>query len=130
MEGLLAVREDPRFFAAEFIAVAVGAMDDGNAPAFAETRYIGHGIFNARCENEPFAFERSARLRGYCKTTGCFLAGYGEVIQQFHGFIGHYLFPRFCRDNSRFLPILRDEVMRMWRLRITGFAAVNDEHGA
>src|SRR5690554_3514156 len=105
-------------------------MDDGNAPTFPETGYIGQGVFYPRCKNEPFAFECPAFLRGYCKTACCFTSADGEVIQKFYGFIFHYLCPGFCRDNSRFLPVLRDEIMRMRRLGIAGFAAVNDENGA
>src|SRR5690606_4755715 len=110
----------------KFVAVAVRTMYDGLAPTFFKTFYIGKDIFYSGCKNQLFRRKSFTRLNSNFKTIFSFLAFRSIAFKEFHGIVLQYLFFGFCGNRSGNSYVLCDEIVRMWRIAIARFSAVND----
>src|SRR5690606_33391415 len=110
----------------KFVAVAVRTMNDGLAPTFFKTFYIGKNIFHSSCKNQLFRRELFSGLYSDFKTIFSFLAFRSIAFKEFHGIVLQYLFSGFRRNLSGNSSVLRDEIVRMRRITIARFSAVND----
>lgn len=60
--------EDAKPFAAELVAVAVGAVDDGSSPAFGEAGKLGQNVAHSEGQKELGPGYRLAILQRHPKT--------------------------------------------------------------
>src|SRR5690606_36723930 len=126
MKSLVSIGNDGGFASFNFIAVAVRTMDDGLAPTFFKTFYIGKNIFHSGCKNQLFRRELFSGLYTDFKTIFSFLTFRSIGFKEFHGIVMQYLFFGFRSNLSRNSSVLCDEIVRMRGITIARFSAVND----
>src|SRR5690606_28944487 len=99
MKSLVSIGNDGGVASFKFIAVAVRTMDDGLAPTFFKTFYIGKDIFYSGCKNQLFRRKSFARLYSNFKTIFRFLAFRSIAFKEFHGIVLQSLFLGFCGNR-------------------------------
>src|SRR3546814_3737374 len=83
--------EDAELFAAELVAVAVGAMNDGFPPALSEAGKLGQNVAHSEGEEQPGSGHRLAILQRHPKTIFIVSSVHGFQIAELHGRIGRHL---------------------------------------
>ncbi|MNY15728.1 hypothetical protein D3C86_1489560 [compost metagenome] len=113
-----------------FVSVTIRAVNERDAPAFGKTWYLWHNILNTCCQHQSQAFVLVPRSGCSRKQVFIVYAVNGHVFAKSNGRVGEYLLQCYGRQRCRCTPVTGQEVMRVWRLTVTGHTTVDDQYFA
>lgn len=122
----IAVAQDAKRPIADFVSVAIGAMENATAPLFGQPLHRWKPIAHSVGEEQSPRRDRALRLKS--KATIPDDDAFGTRRAELHILVLCQLFARGSKDLERGASILAEEAVRVFGKSISRLAIVDDEH--